>query len=1146
MIRPPLRLQALCLLSAFSVGALPALRAQSQPTPTPAPAALEEETVVLSPFVVEASEDDGYRAKATLAGTRIRTELKDVGASVSAITEKFLQDTNSNRVEDLLVYTVGTEVAGQGGNYLGQGDSTFLTDTNRTSPIANTRVRGLAEADNTRDFFLSDIPWDSYNIGRVDLQRGPNSILFGIGSPAGIVNSSVNSAAFKNSGEIENVVSSYQSVRFSADLNRVLLQDELAVRASYLRDDAEFRQDPAFRNDHRTFFALRFDPKLLNGGSARTSLRVSYENGNVKSNLPRNTPPLDAITPWFNNLNQLTVDARVSNDVASTQPWLGAPGNRVFDGVITTFNDGGQGFAFPAKVQPWPDTGTPVPGTIVGNNGLKGIGSFDVFANRSGLPGSTISAFKARSLGDSSVFDFFNNLIEGPNKAEFNDFKAFNAALTQTFFHDKLGVEFAYDYQQARWGFANFLSGDGAAVTVDIISTLLDGTPNPNVGRPLVIAGGGSAGGYWEGRTRNTARVTAFADLDFRDLAGKDSFLGRVFGRNTLTGLYSTQHINDENRDYSRYYLANSFGPNVGQGAVGQASRDDIFYVYLGNSLLGQSTAAGIGLTGVKNALTPQPTNITVYNNLANTFQSIPLDIVNNSLASDDNKTYRRARKTRESIASTALVWQGYWFDGAVVPMIGYRHDNDNFKDAGNAPDLGGGLVNPQAPQWQLPDEGTVATGNSTTYSLVVHTPEFIKRHLPLGLDLGGFYNQSDNFQPKSGRRDIMGDAIANPAGKTKEWGFTLSALDDRVYLKAARYKTKVNNADVSGGIFGQYLIGANEAWGQRAAYKFKNETGVWPADTIFGLTSTGQRLTWRPAGPIVRDANGQFAYSQAQIDATFAREQASINDWFAHQAPEKLQAAWALNGYNNPNYDASTNFGASGLSVTGDTASKGWEFELGANVIKGLDVSFNAAKTSAQRTNLASSYVDWINQRWSDLQGPMGEMRLWGGDDDFAVDGTHSGETARGKFRRETLSGFNLFNALQDSDVPELRPWRFNVVANYQLQTDGLLKGTNVGGSYRWQDKNVTGFPVIVVNGLETFDVNNPYQGSNEGIMDLWVGHERQLTSKIRWRVQLNIRNALAPSRSLSRVTVQPDGSPGAYRIQEPRTFALTNTFMF
>lgn len=850
MIRPPLRLQALCLLSAFSVGALPALRAQSQPTPTPAPAALEEETVVLSPFVVEASEDDGYRAKATLAGTRIRTELKDVGASVSAITEKFLQDTNSNRVEDLLVYTVGTEVAGQGGNYLGQGDSTFLTDTNRTSPIANTRVRGLAEADNTRDFFLSDIPWDSYNIGRVDLQRGPNSILFGIGSPAGIVNSSVNSAAFKNSGEIENVVSSYQSVRFSADLNRVLLQDELAVRASYLRDDAEFRQNPAFRNDHRTFFALRFDPKLLNGGSARTSLRVSYENGNVKSNLPRNTPPLDAITPWFNHLNQLTVDARVSNDVASTQPWLGAPGNRVFDGVITTFNDGGQGFAFPAKVQPWPDTGTPVPGTIVGNNGLKGIGSFDVFANRSGLPGSTISAFKARSLGDSSVFDFFNNLIEGPNKAEFNDFKAFNAALTQTFFHDKLGVEFAYDYQQARWGFANFLSGDGAAVTVDIISTLLDGTPNPNVGRPLVIAGGGSAGGYWEGRTRNTARVTAFADLDFRDLAGKDSFLGRVFGRNTLTGLYSTQHINDENRDYSRYYLANSFGPNVGQGAVGQASRDDIFYVYLGNSLLGQSTAAGIGLTGVKNALTPQPTNITVYNNLANTFQSIPLDIVNNSLASDDNKTYRRARKTRESIASTALVWQGYWFDGAVVPMIGYRHDNDNFKDAGNAPDLGGGLVNPQAPQWQLPDEGTVATGNSTTYSLVVHTPEFIKRHLPLGLDLGGFYNQSDNFQPKSGRRDIMGDAIANPAGKTKEWGLTLSALDDRVYLKAARYKTKVNNADVSGGIFGQYLIGANEAWGQRAAYKFKNETGTWPADTIYGLTSTGSASPGAPPAP--------------------------------------------------------------------------------------------------------------------------------------------------------------------------------------------------------------------------------------------------------------------------------------------------------
>ena len=35
-------------------------------------------------------------------------------------------------------------------------------------------IRRIEEsaADNTRDFFVTDIPWDSYNVDRVDIQRG--------------------------------------------------------------------------------------------------------------------------------------------------------------------------------------------------------------------------------------------------------------------------------------------------------------------------------------------------------------------------------------------------------------------------------------------------------------------------------------------------------------------------------------------------------------------------------------------------------------------------------------------------------------------------------------------------------------------------------------------------------------------------------------------------------------------------------------------------------------------------------------------------------------------------------------------------------------------------------------------------------------
>src|SRR5690606_29771597 len=142
----------------------------------------------------------------TLAGTRLNTELKDVGSAISVVTQEFLQDTGATNNETLLVYTLGTEVAGIDGNFTNvpssgsfsyQGADTFLT------PHTNTRVRGLTAADNTRDFFVTDIPWDSFNVDRVDLQRGPNSILFGLGSPAGIINTAVRTADFtETNGEV--------------------------------------------------------------------------------------------------------------------------------------------------------------------------------------------------------------------------------------------------------------------------------------------------------------------------------------------------------------------------------------------------------------------------------------------------------------------------------------------------------------------------------------------------------------------------------------------------------------------------------------------------------------------------------------------------------------------------------------------------------------------------------------------------------------------------------------------------------------------------------------------------------------------------------------------------------------------------------
>ena len=216
-----------------------------------------------------------------------------------------------------------------------------------------------------------------------------------------------------------------------------------------------------------------------------------------------------------------------------------------------------------------------------------------------------INAYKARSLVDDSIFDFYDNLLEGPNKREWNDFDAFNASMSQTFFGNAIGYEIAYDRQSATWGYENFLSGDAAMITVDVMSTLIDGSANPNVGRPMTIAGGGSAGGYWANSERDTLRLTMYAEVDFREFMDEDSVIAKFFGRNVFTGLLSRQSQDFESRSYNRYYLADDYAPNAVQGSVGQASRDSIFYMYMGESLIGSNSPSGIGLTGCEECRFP-------------------------------------------------------------------------------------------------------------------------------------------------------------------------------------------------------------------------------------------------------------------------------------------------------------------------------------------------------------------------------------------------------------------------------------------------------------------------------------------------------------------------------------------------------------
>jgi len=205
---------------------------------------------VLSPFTVSTKQDIGYRASSTLAGSRLNSKIDDLASPITVITKQQLEDTGSHDLNDVFLYEANTEGSL---NYTKiQLDRSGLKDdiggsaTNglgaQTSTTAN-RIRGLVAADITWNFY-SSIPrvrGDSYNVSSMEISRGPNSILSGLGSPSGILNQSIGVAQLVGStNEVGMAIGSYGSYRLNMSTNQVLLKDKLAIYVAALYDDREF------------------------------------------------------------------------------------------------------------------------------------------------------------------------------------------------------------------------------------------------------------------------------------------------------------------------------------------------------------------------------------------------------------------------------------------------------------------------------------------------------------------------------------------------------------------------------------------------------------------------------------------------------------------------------------------------------------------------------------------------------------------------------------------------------------------------------------------------------------------------------------------------------------------------------------------
>lgn len=276
--------------SLLLLGAAPAQTTAPKPDDKDKP----EEVLILSPFVVDSSKDEGYRATNTLAGSRINTDLKDIAASITVVTKEFLTDVAAVDINDILAYTANTE---------GTRDFTSTVqsmgraqDNVAANPQTANRLRGLASADIVRDYFYTIGTWagfDTYNLDQVTINRGPNSVLAGLGSPAGIINYSPQLAGLaRNKNEVSFRFGSYSDKRASFNSNVVAKADVLAFRVAGVWSDKGFKQQPAWNKDKRLYFATTYQPWT------KTTIRASYEVAKIDSNNPNSITPEDDVTQW--------------------------------------------------------------------------------------------------------------------------------------------------------------------------------------------------------------------------------------------------------------------------------------------------------------------------------------------------------------------------------------------------------------------------------------------------------------------------------------------------------------------------------------------------------------------------------------------------------------------------------------------------------------------------------------------------------------------------------------------------------------------------------------------------------------------------------------------------------------------------------
>ncbi len=1131
---------------------------QSAPAAVAVPAvtkAVEEDVIALSPFVITAEHNQGYQATHTLAGSRLRTELKDVASSIQVFTPELLSDIGATDAGTALAYGLNTEVGGLQGNFTGFSSSTADRsdqDEARTNPQGNQRIRGLGAATLTRNFFLTDIPFDVYNSSSITINRGPNSILFGVGSPSGIIDTGLSRASFgRDQGEVVFRGGSNASMRGSLNFNKVLIPNRLVLRVAALHAKENANQRPSFQEDRRIYADVQA-VLLENRQSAilgATTLRANVESGNITSNPPMVIPPKVTYNDWWSGS---TTDFTKYTGVA-VPPTVRTAANggtyipqSTIAGALAASPFAQRPFFFaPALVYPQPGVSDPSAGfstkfpaadgyvgdmlTSAGANGTN----FRTFWTKAFETSNYGTGFAPPVLQNRHTFDYRDRLFTGDTNRVFQDFKVYNASLEQLFFKDnRAGLELAYAREELKRNallvgsdrvFSVYADSD---VSIDLMQTLPNGEPNPNVGRVVVRVNnlGQSSARKLE---HEAVRATAFYKLDFSQLNRRLSWLGT----HTLTGVAEQSENSTENRAYSMVWdtTPSSLRNSVYAGSLGANNNARVVgLVYLNNIDARKLSGPDQVTFGPLNLSLPRA---------GETYQVVyqPLDLspaarrgVYQTIDLTTREILDGGNIGKRIINSRAFSLQSKFLQNSVDTIFGWRRDTARAYTA-LTPDQRklrtGSTADRDADGIYLPENfiyqdsaTSIEAGNTFTASAVVHVPARWTSRLPLQPKVSLLYGQSENFDPAGARRDAYGSPISSPLGKTKEMGFAVD-FGSKLYLRMNWYESSAAQATFAG-------LNAS-AIADRVGTFFLDRGVIQPQNLGWTWAQTKQE--------ILRDIDGNpVADTIPQINSYAAYQKLLLG-----LLPATIGDRLNFNVIKNGATYQLVSDAVDNRVATSNQTSKGLEIELVSNPVRGLRVMLNVAKQTTVTADTGRDLFQLATTVLANMQA-AGIYDLRDSPNNQAPGMFGS------RYTTDILTPIIAAQIKDGTQSQEQRKWRANLVGSYKFSKETFLNGFSLGAAARWQDKGAIGYNQLVrADGTVAPDLSKPYFSPSQLNGDGWVSYRRQLTEKIDWKIQLNVRNAFGNDRDIP-IRANPDGSIPIVRIPLEKAWFLTNTFTF